>query len=64
MLYTCLQMIFMMVECTPGSKIPSFHFHFQLQGKAQEVANVIAFLLGPERTFVSGSVYAVDGAWL
>jgi NAD(P)-dependent dehydrogenase (short-subunit alcohol dehydrogenase family) len=37
---------------------------FQRQGKAQEVANVIAFLLGPESTFVSGSVYAVDGAWL
>jgi NAD(P)-dependent dehydrogenase (short-subunit alcohol dehydrogenase family) len=37
---------------------------FQRQGKAQEVANVIAFLLGPESSFVSGSVYAVDGAWL
>ena len=37
---------------------------FQRQGKAQEVATVIGFLLGPESTFVSGSVYAVDGAWL
>lgn len=37
---------------------------FQRQGKAEEVANVIAFLLGPESSFVSGSVYAVDGAWL
>lgn len=37
---------------------------FQRQGKAQEVANVIVFLLGPESTFVSGSVYAIDGAWL
>lgn len=36
---------------------------FQRQGTAEEVANVIAFLLGPESTFVSGSVYAVDGAW-
>lgn len=34
------------------------------QGTAEEVANVIAFLLGPESTFVSGSVYAVDGAWV
>lgn len=33
------------------------------QGSAEEVANVIAFLLGPDSTFVSGSVYAVDGAW-
>lgn len=36
---------------------------FPRQGTAEEVANVIAFLLGPESTFVSGSVYAVDGAW-
>jgi NAD(P)-dependent dehydrogenase (short-subunit alcohol dehydrogenase family) len=37
---------------------------FQRQGKAEEVANVIVFLLSPESTFVSGSVYSVDGAWL
>lgn len=35
---------------------------FKRQGKAQEVASVIAFLLGQESTFVSGSVYTVDGA--
>lgn len=37
---------------------------FQRQGTADETANVIAFLLGPESTFVSGSTYRVDGAWL
>lgn len=37
---------------------------FQRQGRAEEVASVIGFLLGPESSFVSGSVYAVDGAWL
>ncbi|KAL7808836.1 NAD(P)-binding protein [Trichoderma aethiopicum] len=37
---------------------------FQRQGTAEETANVIAFLLGPESTFVSGSVYRVDGAWI
>lgn len=37
---------------------------FQRQGSAEETANVIAFLLGPESTFVSGSVYAVDGGWI
>lgn len=36
---------------------------FQRHGTAEEVANVIVFLLGPESTFVSGSIYAVDGAW-
>lgn len=37
---------------------------FKRQGKAEEVGNVIAFLLGPESSFVSGSVYSVDGAWV
>jgi NAD(P)-dependent dehydrogenase (short-subunit alcohol dehydrogenase family) len=37
---------------------------FKRQGTAEETANVIAFLLGPESTFVSGSVYQVDGAWI
>ncbi|KAM5343500.1 hypothetical protein ACJ41O_012037 [Fusarium nematophilum] len=37
---------------------------FQRQGTSEETANVIAFLLGPESTFVSGSVYGVDGAWI
>ncbi|KAG7141405.1 Short-chain dehydrogenase/reductase ABA4 like protein [Verticillium longisporum] len=37
---------------------------FQRQGTSEECGNVLAFLLGPESTFVSGSVYEVDGAWL
>ncbi|KAI1371498.1 3-oxoacyl-reductase [Hypoxylon crocopeplum] len=32
------------------------------QGTAEECGNVIAFLLGPESKYVSGSVYSVDGA--
>jgi len=36
---------------------------FRRRGTVDETANVIAFLLGPESTFVSGSVYQVDGAW-
>lgn len=32
-------------------------------GTAEETGNVIAFLLGPESSFVSGSVYRIDGAW-
>jgi NAD(P)-dependent dehydrogenase (short-subunit alcohol dehydrogenase family) len=37
---------------------------FQRQGTPEETANVIAFLLGPDSAFVSGSVYSVDGAWI
>ena len=37
---------------------------FQRRGTVEEAANVMAFLLGPESSFVSGSVYAVDGAWI
>lgn len=37
---------------------------FQRLGTAEETANVIVFLLGPESTFVSGSVYSVDGGWI
>ncbi|KAJ0423359.1 hypothetical protein BJY00DRAFT_321982 [Aspergillus carlsbadensis] len=37
---------------------------FKRQGTAEEVAKVILFLLGPESSFVSGSCYSVDGAWI
>ncbi|PSN73779.1 short chain dehydrogenase/ reductase [Corynespora cassiicola Philippines] len=37
---------------------------FRRQGTADEVANVVVFLLGPESSFVSGSCYSVNGAWL
>ncbi|KAJ4113073.1 Short-chain dehydrogenase/reductase aba4 [Fusarium oxysporum] len=37
---------------------------FQRYGTAEEVANVVGFLLGPESSFVSGSCYSVDGAWI
>lgn len=36
---------------------------FRRQGTAEEVANVVLFLLGPESSFVSGSCYSADGAW-
>jgi len=32
-------------------------------GEADEVASLLVWLLGPESTFVTGSVYTVDGGW-
>jgi NAD(P)-dependent dehydrogenase (short-subunit alcohol dehydrogenase family) len=32
-------------------------------GTAEEVASIIAFLLGPDSTYTTGSVYGVDGGW-
>lgn len=34
------------------------------QGKPEEIANVIAFLLSEEASFVSGAVYVADGGQL
>lgn len=32
-------------------------------GKAEEVASLIAFLLGDESTFITGVSYSIDGGW-
>ena len=32
-------------------------------GTAEEMAGLIAFLLGPESTYTTGAVYSADGGW-
>ena len=32
-------------------------------GKADEVASLIAFLLGDESRFITGVAYSIDGGW-
>ena len=33
-------------------------------GKPEEVAKLIAFLLSDESTYITGSVYSIDGGWM
>ncbi|KAG9233996.1 hypothetical protein BJ875DRAFT_462775 [Amylocarpus encephaloides] len=33
------------------------------EGTAEEMANIIVFLLGPESSYVTGSIYGADGGW-
>jgi NAD(P)-dependent dehydrogenase (short-subunit alcohol dehydrogenase family) len=35
----------------------------QRLGTPEEIASVIAFLLGPESTFITGMTYGADGGW-
>jgi NAD(P)-dependent dehydrogenase (short-subunit alcohol dehydrogenase family) len=43
---------------------PGLNFAIKRLGEAEEVASVIAFLLGDESKYVTGSTYCVDGGLL
>lgn len=45
-------------------KRPSASRPMQRTADVSELSSVIAFLLGPESTFVTGAVWAVDGGSL
>jgi NAD(P)-dependent dehydrogenase (short-subunit alcohol dehydrogenase family) len=32
-------------------------------GKSEEVANLVAFLLGDESSYISGATHSIDGGW-
>lgn len=34
------------------------------KGTAEEVAQLVCFLLGDESSFVNGMVYGIDGGWI
>jgi len=46
-----------------GSEVHDEPTSIKRLGTPEEMGYVIAFLLGPESTFVTGSVYSADGGW-
>lgn len=36
---------------------------FKRMGTSEEMASLIAFLLGPESSYITGAVYSADGGW-
>ncbi|KUJ21182.1 NAD(P)-binding protein [Mollisia scopiformis] len=50
-------------EATPDEPVGTPPCAIKRLGTAEEVASIIAFLLGPESTYISGSVHGVDGGW-
>jgi NAD(P)-dependent dehydrogenase (short-subunit alcohol dehydrogenase family) len=47
-------------DAAPGGEVNFDHLPLQRKGDPREVAQVIAFLLSDESTYVTGSVYSVD----
>jgi len=48
---------------TSNLAAPSTPSAIKRRGKPEEVAALIAYLLGPESTFTSGVAYSIDGGW-
>ena len=47
-----------------GGKLDLSHTAMNRQGKPEEVADVISWLLSHSSRFVTGTVQAIDGGWL
>lgn len=48
---------------TEGRKSEAMSVALKRSGKPEEVASLIAFLLGDESKFITGASYSVDGGW-
>lgn len=56
-------MLYKSLGVNRGAAIPPMNSRVPLArvGRPEEVGGLIAFLLGDESTFITGSVYTVDG---
>lgn len=47
----------------PPTHTTAFRSLMQRRGRAEEVASILVFLLEDQSSFVTGSIYPVDGGW-
>nr|WP_207230990.1 SDR family oxidoreductase [Bradyrhizobium sp. Leo121] len=45
----------------PGADMLKAHFALKRYGTPEEVAAAVAFLVGPEASFITGATLAIDG---
>lgn len=59
-IYTPLLVRAQEIKPEEGTNMP---IAIKRMGTPEEMAGIIAFLLGPESTYVTGSIYGGDGGW-